>query len=757
MIEVEANKSVRNVAEDALAGVRLLTDSVFFGVNGAGKSTVCEVLSQAATLRHSRLDAEGPLHVFAFDDKWRKDKVGDFVEGGTAEGVTTVKLNDGASGLEEKIREAQSEWEAVRSDVKAKTLLEKSAKDRQNAIVDDVAEGIRKTLEKECPSLSGQRFKRPAIRALLEEGDSTVLSQSEVEEKLVIAASQAPGFLPQLPSPPREWSFTDHLWQEVTAEPSASQTVVLIINDWVREGIEVHEAGDSCQFCTGTVTTERMEALKSAVRQAEEEASSLIKSELAECRSVSLTLRKFKDALEATDLSASIYGTDLQPKKAEALLEIGPVLDGLKASEDLLEERVKNPRLSIQGEKPEINFSKLQGKCSSLKESHSKATEKIAQHSQNQEMAVNQLKRHCCATDGSGWSSAAIALEEAERKTAAAIRAEKFAKDNLDDLKRQVSTTADTAEFLDNSLGLILGEKTLRVSEGSLGEGYRITRHDQRADGMSEGEKKLVSLLYFCAEFLAENRKQLLKNSVIIFDDLGSELDEPRLLAVDRFISNHFQNPKPAALLYFTHSHAYLKILQSRLGGRAVENKRNGQVVPPKAVFYEVYKDSFSGRKQSTLCRQWDDEAIKLTNDYWLSFYMVLRAFEDLQSGAVPTLGTGNFCRKVLEGFTEFRAPGDEQFGSRIDKILSEKGLSLSPALSKVVNGLSHSDLNKSGGVFSRNEVEHAVVQTLNLMRLVDEEHFLALLIKFRGKQDASSIENALQQRTGIKEAATRS
>lgn len=35
MIEVEANKSVRNVAEDALAGVRLLTDSVFFGVNGA--------------------------------------------------------------------------------------------------------------------------------------------------------------------------------------------------------------------------------------------------------------------------------------------------------------------------------------------------------------------------------------------------------------------------------------------------------------------------------------------------------------------------------------------------------------------------------------------------------------------------------------------------------------------------------------------------------------------------------------------------
>lgn len=169
--------------------------------------------------------------------------------------------------------------------------------------------------------------------------------------------------------------------------------MVLIINDWVREGIEVHEAGDSCQFCAGTVTSERMEALKSAVRQAEEEASSLIKSELAECKSVSLTLRKFKDALEATDLSSSIYGADLQPKKTEALLEIGPVLDGLKASEDLLEERAKNPRLPIHGAKPEINFSKLLGKYSSLKESHSKATEEIAHHSQNQALAVNRLFR----------------------------------------------------------------------------------------------------------------------------------------------------------------------------------------------------------------------------------------------------------------------------------------------------------------------------------------------------------------------------
>ena len=56
---------------------------------------------------------------------------------------------------------------------------------------------------------------------------------------------------------------------------------------------------------------------------------------------------------------------------------------------------------------------------------------------------------------------------------------------------------------------------------------------------------------------------------------------------------------------------------------------------------------------------------------------MVLRAFETLQEDKVPALGTGNYCRKVLEGFTEFRAPGSERFGSRIDTILAKKGIEI--------------------------------------------------------------------------------
>ena len=74
----------------------------------------------------------------------------------------------------------------------------------------------------------------------------------------------------------------------------------------------------------------------------------------------------------------------------------------------------------------------------------------------------------------------------------------------------------------------------------------------------------------------------------------------------------------------------------------------------------------------------------------------------------------------------------------------------MSPALSKIVNNLSHSDLNRSGGVLSRNEVELAVIQTLNFLQTVDLKHFHALLVKFKGKEAAKKLESDLSSRIDL-------
>ena len=74
----------------------------------------------------------------------------------------------------------------------------------------------------------------------------------------------------------------------------------------------------------------------------------------------------------------------------------------------------------------------------------------------------------------------------------------------------------------------------------------------------------------------------------------------------------------------------------------------------------------------------------------------------------------------------------------------------MSPALSKIVNNLSHTDLNRSGGVLSRNEVELAVIQTLNFLQTVDLKHFRALLVKFKGKELAKKLESNISSRIDL-------
>lgn len=745
MIQVEANESLRNVAKDSLKGIKLLNDSVFFGINGSGKTTVCEALSRA-TFNVQEAGLSEPIRIYAFDHQWRKDRVGDFIEGGSAPGVTTITLGDGASDLEEKIRTAEAAWESARNDVEAKRQQEDDTKKILDNIVDGVANGVRENLKKDCSSLDGRLFQRPHIRALLDTEENTILSPDEVQDNIRIANSDNPSLLPTLPVLPNGWVFSDELWQQTTEELSTTQTLAIVINDWVREGLNKHKAGDSCQFCGGVVSEQRLRSLEDGIRSAEAEVPVLVKNQLAKCQESISALEHFRIVLEAIDLDTSIYSANLSMMQNDVLLETRRVLDELNRSKKLLDERVKNPHDSIKGKKPDIHFSELQKKYTNLKDTHAEAIGKITKHTANRESAISLLKKHCCAVDGSGWSVAKKAYEDATDAKQKADKAEKDIKKHLDDLKGQVSTTAATAEFLDESLCMIMGNQDLRVSEGSTGEGYRITRRGEKAQSMSEGEKKLVSLLYFCAEFLAEDRKQSLKNSVVLFDDLGSELDEARLFSVDRFISNHFRNPTPASLVYFKHSHTYMKILQSRLANKAVPKKAEKE---PTAIFYEVYKDTFNCAEQSTRCRQWDNEAVGLTNDYWLSFYMLLKAFEKMQEGAPPELGTGNFCRKVLEGFTEFRAPNSDNFGSRIDTITAQNKIQISPALSKIVNNLSHIDLNRQGGALSRNEVELAVIQTLNFLKTVDSKHFHALLIKFRGKEGAKKLESDISKRIG--------
>lgn len=745
-ITVRANTANRNVAENALKDLKLYPNTVLFGINGSGKTTVCETIANYSELRPKATMNNKDLKVFAFDDNWRNANVGDFIIGGKARSVTTVRLGDDAAQLEMKIKEEQS---ALKNSVDELQQQEQKVRDlekEQEAVLDRVFNGTRKSLENRCSGLNGRSFNRRKIREILENQQGKLLDDNQVEALLRIVQHDAPDPLPPVPIIDSPWKLEDHIWDKVIARPDSTKTDIIQITNWIKEGLSQHQPGQQCEFCNGIVTKERLRQIEAAINQAESSMDPILLDALEKCKIFIDQLERCKDSLNATQFSESVYGGNLENEKSKIIRTITKILPSLHEIRRIITSKKDNPHSQVIDERPLLELSEFLEALSSFEHEYTTTQTKIRNHTDNQKRALKDLQRHCCATDGIAWEANQQLLESANENHRIAIDEVRKVRENITELESQISTTADTANFLNDSLASILGNSVLKVSEGDQGEGYRITRHGEKADGMSEGEKKLVSLLYFCAEFRTQERKACLSNSIVLFDDLGSELDEARMLTADRFISDFFQKSRPAAICYFTHSHQHLKILQDRLGSKAVL-KSDGKL--PTACFYEIYKDTFSSEQLNTKYRKWDDEAINLTNDYWLSFYMALRAFERLQDGGVPDVGTGNFCRKVLEGFTEFRFPANDNFGSRIQGVISEEQISLSPSLSKLVNGLSHSGLGRSGGALSRSEMERALIDTLEFMRAVDEKHFRSLLKKFRGKTGARNILRSLDTLRG--------
>lgn len=769
MITVTANESFCNVAKDKLKGLKLLRKSVFFGINGSGKSTICEVLNQHATLEDDRSDTGEPVKVFAFNEQWRENTVGEFLKGGGgAPGVTTVMLGEGMAELEQQISEAKEQLRLAGENVEETRKAKETVRGSLDEVIGAVQSGELKTLKQECDVLKGKQFNKNAIGRLLQSGGNEKLDKSSLKNNIKIVNTDSPAPLAPLPSLPDGWKLSDNLWEQLIEQPSSQPEISGELIDWLRKGRKLHTAEGSCQFCEGKVDEKILASIDRKIQEYDVKVPELVDIEHDRCSSALEELKHFKFALDKIDFSGRIYCENMPEKQNDVKSKAQQVEDSLEESYALLERKISNPFDQVSVDRPNIPFDELQSAFKELEREHATAQKSIKNHIDRQKSATEHLKMHCCADFEREYRRFSNDLEDAEQKCEEARKAQRLASDTLRDLQSQVSTTAETAMFLDKHLCNILGDRVLRVSEGDAGQGYRITRANERAEAMSEGEKKLVSLLYFCAEFRTEERKRELEHSVVIFDDLGSELDEVRLLVVNRFISDHFSDLNgtgvgiPASIVYFTHSQTYLRILQD-----ALKDKITGS----KAVFYEVFKqgESFSceglegsepvathetiGRHQNTNYYRWDDQFVELTNDYWFSFARVLSAFRvsrDSERRGEIDPGTVNYCRKVVECFTEFKYPCHERFGKRLDELLKNREASVSPALSKVLNNQSHGCLDRRGGALAISVVVSAIKGTLKLLYDIDEEHLRLMVERFtsadNGNEKARKVDDCMRE-----------
>jgi len=715
---------------NALKDVLLAKKTVFYGVNGAGKTTICNLLADFENLTFK--EGKTPKNAYAFTSDWVSETVGEFVQGGSAPSIATVAIGEGAKEAEQQLKsiEGAINDERIKYDEKAASVEE--FENRRDRLVDKVFNGIRKELETRCDSLTARKFNRRKIREMLEKGNNTALSPSEVQTALAVSTAEV---LPQVDVSEfkSRWIPSFRL-KELIEEPVDSKSR-LVATRWVKEGLDSHHAGDECQFCGNVVTESRIEALTAAIESAEKSVSHEIGKAINDASDASRAITDWIRSVERVDVEESDGIENFRAIKLEVLQKSRQILTTIDGFKECATDRKANPNLPVNCPEPLVEPLEKSSEYQRFMNVIEKINLGRVRLEDRKRAAVEILRKHCCSTDGEGWIELGTSLRNAVSEKQ---ECEKTL-NGLDLKKRQaeekLSTTKEVADFISHGLAVVLGEKNLTVKESEDGKSYELQRVGDKATFLSEGEKKLVSLLYFCATLREPHNSSQMAESLIIIDDLASELDQTRQANTSRFIEDVIGDlsNQPLAVCYFTHSSAFLRQKLIQIGRKVRKGREVGAT--PKAEVYEVYKlPSFGNETGKTKVRAWPDQALSLGTDYEFAFYKVCTAISTLSRESESDdfdMLVGNYCRKILEVFSEFKRPVDDKFGIRVEQMIQSDGGEncVSPALSRKINALCHSFLALENPLWSRQNIINAVKDTLQFVYHFDPSH-LELMVK---------------------------
>lgn len=745
--EIITSPLIGNVETNLLSGHTLLKNNVFYGINGSGKSTICEVISQLEPKDFNNLDSND-VHIFAFNTTWRRSTIGPFLEGNVAQGVMTVQMSEDSEGARSEIARLGKGIKRLRKNLKTAQEALAKAEAEQKEVVKSIAKNTKESVGDTCKPLMARSFNKTVIERILNSNDSLVeIEEQSVGKKIDLINSEQLSFTPP-PALGEIWGMSDELWAEVSVSSSISLASAIKFTEWVKNGLGLHAHESECNFCGGDLSDTRRKLLQDELDKLTANSSSKVQEAVQACEKSQKAIDEYLTKLSEVETNDADFQQQLLTAQLTVENEGKELLGYLDECRTILNERCLDIRF-VASKRPQYIIDKFEEKVIKLNQLVKEVTDSIANLETRKETAVSDLRKHYCSRFSSKWRSAKGTFDS-KKSEIERIENEIFEAENtISDLNASLSASEETAQFIDKYLRVILGEHRLRVVSDSTTNEYRIERMNKRAEKLSEGERKLISLLYFCAEFRTEERKKEIKNSVILFDDLGSELDEVRLFAIDRFITDFFSKEvsNPRAVCYFTHSFSHFKILLDRLGDKAVSKIMGGKPKPATASFFEVYKESEDEPtdRPTTKIKAWNEKAIDLRSDYDLSFYLLVESYKSGIDGEQLPLSIANDCRKVLEGFTEFKEPGHEKFGVRMENLSREYEIPVTPALSRLVNHGSHSSFGREASLFSRNLLERCIKDTILFVRNIDNLHFKKMFTKVSGDESLRGSIESLQ------------
>jgi wobble nucleotide-excising tRNase len=432
------------------------------------------------------------------------------------------------------------------------------------------------------------------------------------------------------------------LGQTVVSQAIEALTADAALESWTRQGLTLHQQKGraECLFCRQQMPEGRLEALEGHFNTAYQRFMEQLTACATLLRSAeqAMSAIRFPDPAALYDELTERYRAALESFEADRT-SIRQFIRGLAASiQDKQSKAFVQVNLTLAV--PTLNQSSIEGINVILRE-HNQTS---AEFQSRIEAARERLAKHMIAGGVEELGRLKDAVTAADQGMTAATTEVGRLSTEISRLEAELVLHRRPADELNRDLKRYLGHSELQLSVEETG--YAITRAGVRAEGLSEGERTAIALLYFLKSL--EDRDFDLAHGVVVLDDPVSSLDQNALFAAFGFLRARTQ---PAGQLFIlTHSFLLFRLTREWFSHLKGQDKRKKRI-------YLLRCDAATGERASVLAPI-DPLLTEYESEYQYLFSRMYRMANDAQATNLEAYYMApSIARRVIETFLAFRIP----------------------------------------------------------------------------------------------------
>lgn len=739
---------------DTVSAHQLGQANLIFGRNGSGKTSLSEALRQAALGEEGAPAFSPPLapaqKVAVFNRFYVEGSLKSFVDGDTnapalAIGEDNAKLKNAENSLANHI------------DARKSTLMGLEAKAASIRSLRDIAADAKAAVLEKMETLDPKYHRNAyhntqAFRSKLEALDFIPSPQTEsqlyADAQLTEVASDPPALVrvPSLPSGLKEARELADRTEEPLPPPARALSSSMM--DWLRQGLLHAEAkasagDDSCPFCNQKFSEERFEEIRQYFDDPHVQREGRYREYIDLVDEYLNLIDDLQTKVSDLRIPHQAHDARLEPLRAELLLQVRNWVFWLRSLRVILATKLDGQ------DEPDAGLSELPPAMdpSGVNELLAQYQVSVADANKVRNAALTELEHRVLMRFAEENFRAEAQRLRIDRSIAAVERSISHAEVNLSEARDSLTDTTEAARRITKNLHSAIGLLGFSVEPNSDKTAYAIRRRGGRtATNLSEGERNIVSLLYFLHSLDALEYRD--EDLIVFIDDPGAALDIENISAILELIRS--SSKRWAQTIISTHSVYIFKQAQKvwgpherpdaemvvDSGGPELPNK-DGSL--PEVSGIEFFETTNVGVDQSG-SPLWGLSAVspalvKFNSDYEYAYWMTLSAAAgDIPDELLP--GVANTARRTLEGLLAFKCPGVSNVRAALDESWTKVDINgnfsaLKVAVMAFMNRSSHKADSPGGSVLWTGVRREDFIATAAVLCIIDEKHFNRLISSF--------------------------